>query len=143
MASTAVKLVKQVQCFGGTVKQYSHESAINKCTMQFCIYLPPAAEEKNVPVVYYLAGLTCNEELMMIKGGAQRVASEKGIAIVAPDTSARGVDIEGQDDSYDFGSAAGFYLDAIEPKWKEHYNMYSYVTKVCRRSNQLYEYPLG
>ena len=107
--------------------------------MQFCVYLPPQVQtsenetessgtKTTVPVVYYLAGLTCNEELAMIKSGAQRIAAERGIAIVCPDTSPRGVEIEGQDDSWDFGTGAGFYVDANTPLWQNNYNMYSYVT---------------
>ncbi|ETV77471.1 S-formylglutathione hydrolase, variant 1 [Aphanomyces astaci] len=126
----ALKLIKQSRCFGGVVKQFSHESATTRSTMQFCVFLPPnASETQKVPVVYFLAGLTCNDELMQIKAGAQRIAAARGIAIVTPDTSPRGVDIEGADDAWDFGSAAGFYVDATEPKWSAHYNMYSYVTK--------------
>ncbi|RHY20980.1 hypothetical protein DYB25_011021, partial [Aphanomyces astaci] len=129
-SSMALKLIKQSRCFGGVVKQFSHESATTRSTMQFCVFLPPnASETQKVPVVYFLAGLTCNDELMQIKAGAQRIAAARGIAIVTPDTSPRGVDIEGADDAWDFGSAAGFYVDATEPKWSAHYNMYSYVTK--------------
>lgn len=81
-----IKLIKQVKSFDGWVKQFSHESTVNKCTMKFCVYLPPNSEETKVPVLYYLAGLTCNEELAMIKSGIQRMAAEKGIAIICPDT---------------------------------------------------------
>ena len=133
LPSSAIKLLKEVKCFGGSVKQYSHESLVNKCTMQFCVYLPPvvaAAAHSTVPVVYYLAGLTCNEEVGMIKGGMQRMAAAQGLAIVTPDTSPRGITppIAGQDTSYDFGTGAGFYLDAVTENWTHHYNMDSYVT---------------
>ncbi|KAH9100823.1 hypothetical protein Ae201684P_007016 [Aphanomyces euteiches] len=126
----ALKLLKQSRSFGGVLKQFSHESTSTRSTMNFCVYLPPnASETQKVPVIYFLAGLTCNEELMHIKAGAHRVAAQRGVAIVTPDTSPRGVEIEGADDSWDFGSAAGFYVDATEPKWAPHYNMYTYVTK--------------
>ncbi|OQS00672.1 S-formylglutathione hydrolase [Achlya hypogyna] len=126
----ALKLIKQAKCFGGTVKYFAHESTATRTTMQFCVFLPPQATESNkVPAIYYLAGLTCNEELMQIKAGAQRVAAQRGVALITPDTSPRGVSIEGDSDSWDFGTAAGFYVDATEPKWANHYNMYTYVTK--------------
>lgn len=100
--------------------------------MKFSVYLPPAADSGKVPVLYWLSGLTCTDENFLTKAGAQRVAAELGIMLVMPDTSPRGLGIEGEDDSYDFGSGAGFYVDATEPKWAKHYNMYSYVTKVPR-----------
>ncbi|KAK3726906.1 hypothetical protein QZH41_016701, partial [Actinostola sp. cb2023] len=100
-----------------------------KCEMKFSVYLPPQAESEKVPVLYFLSGLTCTEQNFMIKGEARRYASEEGIMIVGPDTSPRGCNIEGENDSYDFGSGAGFYVDATEEKWKTHYRMYSYITK--------------
>ncbi|RLN96702.1 hypothetical protein BBJ28_00006508 [Nothophytophthora sp. Chile5] len=129
--SSTMQLVKQVKSFGGVIKQYSHESATTKCTMKFSIFLPPSASDSNkVPVLFYLAGLTCNDELLFVKAPeAQRVAASRGIAIVTTDTSPRGVSVPGDEDSWDFGTAAGFYVDATEPKWDEHYRMYSYVTK--------------
>lgn len=96
--------------------------------MRFSIYLPPAAEHGRVPVLYYLAGLTCTEETFMIKAGAQRLAAEAGLALVTPDTSPRGTDIPGQADAWDFGLGAGFYVDATEAPWSENWRMYSYVT---------------
>ncbi|KAJ8563845.1 hypothetical protein ON010_g7503 [Phytophthora cinnamomi] len=126
-----MQLVKQVKSFGGVIKQYSHESAATKCTMKFSIFLPPTASDSHkVPVLFYLAGLTCNDELLFVKAPeAQRVAASRGIAIVTTDTSPRGVSIPGDEDNWDFGTGAGFYVDATEPKWDEHYRMYSYVTK--------------
>lgn len=98
--------------------------------MNFSVYLPPQADsDKKVPVLYWLSGLTCNEQNFIQKAGAQRYAAEYGMIIVCPDTSPRGCGIEGEDDSWDFGTGAGFYLDATQPKWKEHYNMFSYVTQ--------------
>ncbi|GMF65072.1 unnamed protein product [Phytophthora lilii] len=127
----AMQLVKQVKSFGGVIKQFSHESATTKCTMKFSIFLPPnASDSHKVPVLFYLAGLTCNDELLFVKAPeAQKVAASRGIAIVTTDTSPRGVSIPGDEDNWDFGTGAGFYVDATEPKWDEHYRMYSYVTK--------------
>ncbi|KAG7391694.1 hypothetical protein PHYPSEUDO_003768 [Phytophthora pseudosyringae] len=128
-----MQLVKQVKSFGGVVKQYSHESASTKCTMTFSIFLPPTASDSHkVPALFYLAGLTCTDELLFVKAPeAQKVAASRGIAIVTTDTSPRGypTSIPGDEDSWDFGTGAGFYVDATEPHWDEHYRMYSYVTK--------------
>lgn len=95
--------------------------------MRFGIYLPPQAEKAPVPVLYWLSGLTCTEENFVVKAGAQRVAAELGLAIVAPDTSPRGLNLPGDALSYDFGVGAGFYVDATEKPWSDHYRMYSYV----------------
>lgn len=108
---------------------YSHFSETLKCSMKFAIYLPPKAEVASVPVLYWLSGLTCTEQNFIQKAGAQKYASDLSVAIVCPDTSPRGCNIEGEDDSWDFGTGAGFYVDATRGKWKEHYRMYSYVTK--------------
>ena len=123
------ELVNSFKCFGGFQKVFKHESKVLKCTMHFSIYLPSQAEESKVPVIYYLSGLTCTHENFIHKAGAQRSAEEYGVALVGPDTSPRGCNIEGEDDSYDFGSGAGFYVDATVEKWKTNYNMYSYVTQ--------------
>ena len=96
--------------------------------MRFAVYEPPQARHGRVPVLYYLAGLTCTEETFMIKAGAQRVAAELGVMLVAPDTSPR-VRLPGDDASWDFGLAAGFYVDATQAPWSAHYRMYSYVTR--------------
>jgi S-formylglutathione hydrolase len=97
--------------------------------MIFAIYLPPQAREKPVPVLYWLSGLTCTDENFMQKSGAQRVAAELGMAIVCPDTSPRGSDYPGEHDSYDFGSGAGFYVNATQEPWSANYHMYDYVTR--------------
>lgn len=97
--------------------------------MTFSVYLPPQAESEPVPMLYWLSGLTCTDENFMIKAGAQRMAAELGIALIAPDTSPRGVDIAGEDDDWDFGSGAGFYIDATQKPWSDHYRMYEYVTR--------------
>ncbi|WP_024462429.1 S-formylglutathione hydrolase [Marinimicrobium sp. LS-A18] len=114
--------------FGGWNQQYSHASEVLSCTMRFAIFLPPQAEERKVPVVYWLSGLTCTDENFMHKAGAQRVAAELGVAIVAPDTSPRGEDVpDDPEGSYDFGLGAGFYVNATQAPWKTHYQMYDYV----------------
>lgn len=115
--------------FGGAVSFHRHASVETDCMMRFAVFLPPQAANGRVPVLYYLAGLTCTEETFMIKAGAQRVAAELGLALVAPDTSPRGVPLPGDSDNWDFGVAAGFYLDATEMPWSRHYRMYSYVTR--------------
>ncbi|WP_108945205.1 S-formylglutathione hydrolase [Shewanella halifaxensis] len=113
--------------FGGWHKQYSHHSKTLNCAMRFAIYLPPQASNgKKVPVLYWLSGLTCTDENFMQKAGAQRMAAELGIAIVAPDTSPRGDDVA-DDDGYDLGKGAGFYVNATQAPWNRHYRMYDYV----------------
>ena len=123
------KTVSQARSFGGTQGVYSHESAQTGTVMRFGMYLPPAAEKGPVPVLFFLAGLTCTEENFVIKAGAQRVAAELGIAIVTPDTSPRGLNYPGDSASYDFGVGAGFYVDATEAPWSNGYRMYSYITE--------------
>jgi S-formylglutathione hydrolase len=97
--------------------------------MRFGVFLPPQAEARPVPLLYWLSGLTCTEENFIVKAGAQRVAAELGLALVVPDTSPRGLKIPGEDESYDFGTGAGFYVDATQAPWSRGYRMYSYVTK--------------
>lgn len=96
--------------------------------MNFGVYLPPQTEEGPVPVIYWLSGLTCTEANFIQKAGAQKYAAEHGVILVVPDTSPRGVNIPGEDASWDFGSGAGFYVDATEEPWKTNYRMFSYVT---------------
>ncbi len=118
------------RCFGGGVGFYRHAADTTRCAMRFAVFTPPqAAGGRRVPVLYYLAGLTCSEETFMIKAGAQRVAAELGFMLVAPDTSPRGVPVPGDSDSWDFGVGAGFYVDATQEPWSRHYRMYSYVTR--------------
>jgi S-formylglutathione hydrolase len=114
--------------FGGTVSFYEHHSSACDAEMRFSAYVPPQAAEGPVPVLYYLAGLTATEETFMIKGGPQRLASAYGLILVAPDTSPRGLGLPGEDDDWDFGSGAGFYLDATVEPWSRHYRMGTYVT---------------
>ncbi|VVC75614.1 S-formylglutathione hydrolase YeiG [Aquicella siphonis] len=123
-----IDTVMQTRCFGGTQGVYRHDSAATRCGMRFAVYLPPQARQSRVPVLYWLSGLTCTEENFIIKSGAQRKAAEWGIAIITPDTSPRGLNLPGENESYDFGAGAGFYLDATQAPWSGHYNMYTYIT---------------
>ena len=127
--TAAPEMLSRHRAFGGVVSFHRHTAAETACEMKFAVYLPPQAERRKVPALWYLAGLTCTEETFMFKAGAQRVAAELGLALVAPDTSPRGVPLPGDSDSWDFGVAAGFYLDAQAPPWSQHYRMYSYVTR--------------
>lgn len=121
--------LSEQRCFGGVQGIYSHASCETGAPMRFSVFAPPAAGEGTVPVLWYLSGLTCTEENFTVKAGAQRYAAEHGIMLVAPDTSPRGAGIDGEDDDYDFGTGAGFYVDATEPPWDGNYRMYSYVTR--------------
>jgi S-formylglutathione hydrolase len=114
-------------CFGGTQSFYQHDSQAIGLPMKFSVFLPPQAAQGKVPALLYLAGLTCNEETFAIKAGAQRVAAELGIALIAPDTSPRGAAVPGETDSWDLGVGAGFYLDATAAPWSSHYRMESYL----------------
>lgn len=113
--------------FGGWHKQYSHQSLTLNCSMRFAIYLPPQVSSgEKVPVLYWLSGLTCTDENFMQKAAAQRIAAEMGIAIVALDTSPRGENVA-DDEGYDLGQGAGFYVNASQAPWDRHYKMYDYV----------------
>lgn len=125
----ALKLVKQNKMFGGWVKQFKHASIATKTEMTFSVFLPKETESGTVPVLYYLSGLTCTDENFTTKAGAQRAAAAAGIALVAPDTSPRGAGVGGEDDDWDFGTGAGFYVNATTSKFSTNYNMYDYVTK--------------
>ena len=119
-------------CFGGEQRFYQHASAEIGLPMKFSVFLPPQAQQGPVPAVLYLAGLTCNEETFMVKAGAQRLAAELGLALIAPDTSPRGPEAEslpGSTASWDFGIGAGFYLDATQPPWRTHWRMESYLLR--------------
>lgn len=119
--------LSQNKVAGGWHKQYQHEAKSVNCSMRFAIFLPPnATESAPVPVVYWLSGLTCTDENFMHKAGAFKAAAELGIAIVAPDTSPRGENVA-DDDGYDLGQGAGFYVNATQSPWSEHYKMYDYV----------------
>lgn len=116
-------------CFGGTMGFYSHPSSEIGTEMRFSVYRPPQVKVGPLPVLYFLAGLTCTEETFVIKAGALRLAAEHGLIVVAPDTSPRGLGLPGEDDDWDFGTGAGFYIDAEAEPWRRHYRMYSYVAK--------------
>lgn len=123
----SIENISSNKIFGGWHKQYLHYANSVNCTMRFAIYLPPqAANGEKVPVLYWLSGLTCSDENFMQKAGALRVAAELGVAIVAPDTSPRG-DGVADHDGYDLGQGAGFYVNATQSPWNDHYQMYDYV----------------
>lgn len=122
-----LELLSEHRCFDGVQRYYRHNSEAVGLPMRFSVFIPQQANEGRVPVLFYLAGLTCTEETFMIKGGAQRLAAQHGLMLVAPDTSPRGAGIEGEDDNWDFGTGAGFYLDATQEPWSRHYRMESYV----------------
>jgi len=126
----SLETISETNCFGGRIGFYRHASKVNDCNMQFSVFVPPQAADGNVPVVTFLSGLTCTEENFMVKSGAQRVAAELGLMLVSPDTSPRGDTVpDDPDDDYDFGLAAGFYLNATQKPWSRHYHMYDYVTE--------------
>ena len=126
----SIEKISEHAAFGGTTGFYRHHSEANDCDMRFAVFVPPAKGSSKVPVLTYLAGLTCTEETFMIKARAQRVAAELGLMLVAPDTSPRGEGVpDDPDGAYDFGLGAGFYLDATAAPWRRHYRMYDYVTR--------------
>lgn len=116
------------KCYGGRQLRYQHRSEVQSCDMQFSVFLPSAAERHPVPVLYWLSGLTCNDQNFVTKAGAQQFAEQQGIAIVAPDTSPRGEDVpDDPDGEWDFGLGAGFYVNATRAPFATHYRMYDYV----------------
>jgi S-formylglutathione hydrolase len=123
-----METLSQNACFGGTQGVYRQPSALCNCDMTFGLFLPQEAIDGPVPVLWYLSGLTCTHENAMIKAGAQAWASEQGIAVIFPDTSPRGEDVA-NDDAYDLGQGAGFYLNATQDPWAPHFQMYDYITK--------------
>ncbi|KAK2630407.1 hypothetical protein QTJ16_001227 [Diplocarpon rosae] len=123
------KTTASIACFGGKLLKLTHDASTTGCAMALNLYLPPnASSSARVPVLFFLAGLTCTGDNCAEKGFFQSAASQKGIAVVYPDTSPRGLKIQGEDDAYDFGSGAGFYIDATVPPWSQHYKMESYIT---------------
>jgi S-formylglutathione hydrolase len=123
-----LELISQSSCFGGTVSFYQHRSTACNGLMKFSVYQPPTTQAK-LPVLYFLSGLTCTPENFITKAGAQQFAAKHGLLLVMPDTSPRNTGIANEDLESDLGSGAGFYLDAIQAPWQQHYNMYSYVTQ--------------
>jgi S-formylglutathione hydrolase len=119
-----METVSSTATFGGEIRRLKHRSEACDCDMVFGVFLPPQARREPVPALLWLSGLTCTDENFMIKAGAQRVAAELGIALVCPDTSPRGTDFPGEHDDFDFGSGAGFYVNATQPPWSANYRMY-------------------
>jgi S-formylglutathione hydrolase len=128
----ALRTLSAHACFGGVQGFYEHESDVIGLPMRFGVYLPPQAKNGPVPALFFLAGLTCTEEAFAIKAGAQRMAAELGVAIITPDTSPRGANIPGESEHWDFGLAAGFYLDATQEPWSRHWKMGSYIAHELR-----------
>jgi len=121
-----MELLEEHHCYEGRQQRWRHDSTVLNCAMTFSIFLPPVDETAKPPVLYWLSGLTCNDENFTTKAGAQRVAAELGIVLVMPDTSPRGDDVA-DDAGYDLGKGAGFYLNATEQPWASHYRMYDYL----------------
>jgi S-formylglutathione hydrolase len=124
-----MKILSEQACFGGTQGFYVHASSATGTSMRFAVYQPPAAKKRPVPVLFYLAGLTCNEETATVKAGMQRFAAQHGLTLVMPDTSPRELDLPGQDNDWDFGTGAGFYLDATVEPWVKNFRMGSYISQ--------------
>ncbi|MEM9923541.1 MAG: S-formylglutathione hydrolase [Cyanobacteria bacterium P01_D01_bin.50] len=125
----SLTLNSEYKSFDGKLSFYSHASSSCNGEMRFAIYQPSETKSQKLPILYFLSGLTCTEENFMLKAGAQQYAAEYGLILVTPDTSPRNTGIEGEEDNYDFGTGAGFYVDATEKPWSSHYKMYSYIVK--------------
>ena len=121
-------IVSENKCFDGVQGVYTHSSEVCKCDMIFGLFLPTEAEKGPVPVLWYLSGLTCTHENAMVKAGAQAWAAEQGIALIFPDTSPRGEDVA-DDEAYDLGKGAGFYVNAIQSPWASHFQMWDYIAE--------------
>jgi S-formylglutathione hydrolase len=130
----SLETISETRCFGGRQGFYSHASASIGLPMKFSVYQPPQASQHKVPVLFYLAGLTCTEETFMIKAGAQRVAAQLGVMLVTCDTSPRNTGIPGEADDWEFGSGAGFYLNATREPWSKYFRMYDYVLQDLRQA---------
>ena len=123
-----MKQIERVKEWGGWLERYEHRSSSCDCDMTFSIFLPPQAETAPVPALYFLSGLTCTDDNVRTKAGAQRYAAEHGVALVMPDTSPRGDGVADEPERYDLGHGAGFYVNATEAPWAPHFSMYDYVT---------------
>ncbi|MEX2334381.1 MAG: alpha/beta hydrolase-fold protein, partial [Pseudohongiella sp.] len=124
-----MKVISNQRLFGGEQVRIEHPSESLQCVMRFSVYLPSGmSSDQKLPVLYWLSGLTCNDENFSTKAGAQRVAAELGMVLVVPDTSPRGAAVP-DDDSYDMGQGAGFYVNATQAPWKAHYRMYDYIAR--------------
>ena len=121
-----MEMLEEHRCYGGWQQRWQHHSTTLNCPMTFSLFLPPEGKKTPPPVLYWLSGLTCNDENFTTKAGAQRVAAELGIVLVMPDTSPRGEDVA-NDAAYDLGQGAGFYLNATQAPWAAHYRMYDYL----------------
>ncbi|MFY2736620.1 S-formylglutathione hydrolase [Pseudocitrobacter faecalis] len=121
-----MELLEEHRCFEGWQQRWRHDSTTLNCAMKFSIFLPPPRGTTPPPVLYWLSGLTCTDENFTTKANAQRVAAELGIVLVMPDTSPRGADVA-NDDGYDLGQGAGFYLNATQQPWAAHFRMYDYI----------------
>jgi len=124
-----MKIISQNTAFGGMQGVFAHDATTTRCEMTFAVYVPPKAIHEPCPVLWYLSGLTCTHANVMDKGEYRRMASELGLIIVCPDTSPRGNDVPDELTNWQMGKGAGFYLDATETPWAEHYQMYSYITE--------------
>lgn len=124
----SLKIIETKLSFGGEQRKYTHYSEVLQCDMTFSIYLPSNKEQKEIPLIWWLSGLTCTDDNFSQKSGFQRLAEQHQVAVMIPDTSPRGENIA-DDDAYDLGQGASFYIDATEQPWSEHYKMYTYITK--------------
>jgi S-formylglutathione hydrolase len=134
MQAVTLETLSEHRCFDGVQGFYRHDSKVIGLPMRFGVYQPPQARERDVPVLFYLAGLTCTEETFAIKAGAQRAASKLGLMLVSCDTSPRQTGIPGEADDWEFGSGAGFYLNATQPPWSRYFRMYDYVLEELREA---------
>ena len=125
---SGLKLLSEHACYGGVQRFYEHASSETRGAMKFGAYLPPQSQSRRVPVLYFLSGLTCTEETFPIKSHAQSIAAQLGLMLISPDTSPRQPRLAGDSENWDFGYSAGFYLDATQAPWAQHYRMYSYIT---------------
>ena len=121
-----MKVLKDHKCFGGAVRFWEHDSLSTKTKMKFSTYTPPGVLKG---ALIWLSGLTCTEENFITKAGAQKYLADAGLMVICPDTSPRGLNLPGEHDAYDFGSGAGFYLNATTDGYRDHYRMYDYVTQ--------------
>lgn len=124
-----IQSIESIKEFGGFLNRYTHQSTVLDCEMTFSVYLPPQAEKESVPALYWLSGLTCTDDNVRTKAGAQRYAAEQGIALIFPDTSPRGDDIADEPERYDLGKGAGFYVNSVQTPWSKHYQMFDYITQ--------------
>jgi S-formylglutathione hydrolase len=129
-----LETISEHRCFGGVQGFYRHQSAVIGLPMRFAVFKPPQAQQQRVPVLFYLAGLTCTEETFAIKAGAQRVAAQQGLMLVTCDTSPRQTGIPGEADDWEFGTGAGFYVNATQAPWSRYFRMYDYVLGELRET---------